>query len=88
MTQASHYVIEDILEKKDDYESFKGALKTFVSKYPEDRDLRSVLDGLEGSDDHDLPETILSQLSSLKELRRLESSGGGGSLPYKDRRHL
>jgi len=82
MVLASHYVLDELLEAPKD--EFESKFKIVVERYPDDAELLSLFEGFEEKD----LEKVSEYIREISELRKLEESGGGSQLPYKDRRHL
>jgi len=86
---ASHYVIEEILKKWGNLDELKREFSKFSRRYPQDEELQKIYREfkryLKKKEDW---EKIKEKLESLKNIRRMDSSGGAEELPYADRRNL
>ena len=90
MGTASHYIIQDLIEvlETKDVEKTADKFKKFVKKYPGDSELSDINKALREaikSNDKEALDSIMKKLKELKRYRETES-GGGTSLPYRDRR--
>ena len=86
---ASHYVIGELLEVFGDINELEDRFKKFADRYPSDPELTDIYNQfkeIKGKDKESL-KPIEERLKELGAMRARES-GGGSSLPFKDRRHL
>lgn len=86
--QASHWVVEDILKaietgKKEQIES---AFKSFVEKYPDDKEIVEYAKQYLKNKNSKLLKDIKVRLKIIMDERKMEESAGGSQLWFGDRR--
>jgi predicted RNase H-like nuclease (RuvC/YqgF family) len=87
---ASHYVIEKILSKWDNLEELKEEFGKFSQRYSQDGEFRRIYQEFKETLKKEPKELgkVKRELESLRNTRKMDSSGGTRDLPYSNRRHL